>query len=232
TQKAKGSRALILDSGNFLMVGNQNTSETVWESFGDPADTWLPGMECWKGMKIKSWKSSVDPASALFSLQIDPAPGKTQLMLLYNNSVPYWTTGEWTGENFPNVPESTKKPRRHPGFKKISPTRIYYTFTLTNKLLARIVSTSNGFATGYWLFDNTIWTPVNAVPSQACDTYGVCGPLGVCMSNVILSCSCVNGFKPADEYAWNVDKAWSSGCVRLEYWESSLAHCPSFENIR
>ncbi|KAH9289957.1 hypothetical protein KI387_034074, partial [Taxus chinensis] len=224
TQKAKGSRALILDSGNFLMVGAQNTSETVWESFGDPTDTWLPGMEFWKGMKIKSWKSSVDPASGLFSLEIDPAPGKTQLMLLYNNSVPYWTTGEWTGENFPNVPESTKKPRRHLGFKKISPTRMYYTFTLTNKLLARIVLTSNGFATGYWLFDNTIWTPVNVVPSQACDTYGVCGPFGVCMSNVILSCSCVNGFKPADEHAWNVDKAWSSGCVRVSPLQCSVTN--------
>ncbi|KAH9310700.1 hypothetical protein KI387_025735, partial [Taxus chinensis] len=96
TQKTKASRALILDSGNFIMVGAQNNSETVWESFGDPTDTWLPGMKFWKGMKIKSWKNSVDPASGLFSLEIDPAPGKTQLLLVYNNTVRYWTSGEWT----------------------------------------------------------------------------------------------------------------------------------------
>ncbi|KAH9289955.1 hypothetical protein KI387_034072 [Taxus chinensis] len=224
TQKAKASRALILDSGNFLMVGAQNTSEAVWESFGDPTDTLLPGMKFWKGMKIKSWKNSVDPASGLFSLEIDPDPGKTQLLLVYNNSVLYWTSGEWTGESFSNVPESTKKHLRKQEFKKISPTRMYYTFSTTNMLLARIVLSSNGGTATYVQFDNTIWTLVKWQPTQACDIYAVCGPFGACMSNVVLSCSCIKGFKPADEHAWNVEKSWSNGCVRVSPLQCSVTN--------
>ncbi|GLJ33542.1 hypothetical protein SUGI_0674490 [Cryptomeria japonica] len=78
----KGSRALI-------MLDGHNKSEIVWESFGHPTDTWLPGMKLWKAMKGTSWKSSVDPASGLFSIAMDMSPGKTQLVMVYNNSVPY-----------------------------------------------------------------------------------------------------------------------------------------------
>ncbi|GLJ35685.1 hypothetical protein SUGI_0717080 [Cryptomeria japonica] len=102
----KGSRATITNSGNFIMLGHgQNNSEIVWESFAHPTDTWLPGMKLWKGMKLTSWKSSVDPASGLFSLGMDMSPGKTQMLMLYNNIVPYWSSGEWTGNYFANVPE-------------------------------------------------------------------------------------------------------------------------------
>ncbi|KAH9289960.1 hypothetical protein KI387_034077, partial [Taxus chinensis] len=45
--------------------------------------------------------------------------------------------------------------------------------------------------------------------------YRFCRHCSVCMNNVILSYSCVNGFKHADKYAWNVDKSWSSGCVQV-----------------
>ncbi|KAH9320114.1 hypothetical protein KI387_021883, partial [Taxus chinensis] len=46
------------------------------------------------------------------------------------------------------------------------------------------------------------------------------GAFGVCMNNVILSCTCVNGFKPADDHAWNEYKSWSNGCARV-----SPLHC-------
>ncbi|GLJ15670.1 hypothetical protein SUGI_0257750 [Cryptomeria japonica] len=39
----KASRAVLLDSGNFLMLSNDNESEIVWQSFNcNPVDTWLP----------------------------------------------------------------------------------------------------------------------------------------------------------------------------------------------
>ena len=37
-------QAVILDSGNFVMFGDANKSEMVWQSFDYPTDTWLPGM--------------------------------------------------------------------------------------------------------------------------------------------------------------------------------------------
>ncbi|GLJ51182.1 hypothetical protein SUGI_1089200 [Cryptomeria japonica] len=48
----KGSRAVITDSGNFVVLDGHNKSAIVWESFAHPTDTWLPGM------KLTSWKSS------------------------------------------------------------------------------------------------------------------------------------------------------------------------------
>ncbi|GLJ15653.1 hypothetical protein SUGI_0257500 [Cryptomeria japonica] len=40
----KASRAVILDSGIFLMLRDGNKSQTVWQSFDNLLDTWLPGM--------------------------------------------------------------------------------------------------------------------------------------------------------------------------------------------
>ncbi|GLJ51441.1 hypothetical protein SUGI_1093300 [Cryptomeria japonica] len=100
----KGSWAMITELGNLIMLGH-NKSEIIWESFAHPGDTWLPGMKMWKGMRLASWKPSVDPAIGLFSIGMDLSPGKTQLVMVYNNSVPYWSTGEWTGNYFANHPE-------------------------------------------------------------------------------------------------------------------------------
>lgn len=52
TQQTKASRASILDTGNFVLFGAQNTSAIVWESFGEPTDTFLPSMKFWKGLKV------------------------------------------------------------------------------------------------------------------------------------------------------------------------------------
>ncbi|GLJ51354.1 hypothetical protein SUGI_1091970 [Cryptomeria japonica] len=87
----KGSRAMITDSDNFIMLGDgQNKSETVWKNFNHPGNTWLPGMKMSKGMKLTSRKSSVDPASGLFSYGMDMSSGKTDMLMTYNNSIPYW----------------------------------------------------------------------------------------------------------------------------------------------
>ncbi|GLJ35684.1 hypothetical protein SUGI_0717070 [Cryptomeria japonica] len=74
----KGLRGIITNSANFIILGHgQNNSEIVWESFAHSTDTWLPGMKLWKGMKLTSWKSYVDPTSGLFSVGMDMSPGKT-----------------------------------------------------------------------------------------------------------------------------------------------------------
>ncbi|GLJ33034.1 hypothetical protein SUGI_0665000 [Cryptomeria japonica] len=130
TQHTKGSRASILDTGNFVLFGAQNTSEIVWESFGDPTDTRLPTMKFWKGLKLKSWKSSVDPAPGPFFQQMNPSPGKTDLQLQYKNIVPYYSTGECTGSYFTNLPGILYYSRLKVEFVVFSPTRMYYTYKL------------------------------------------------------------------------------------------------------
>ncbi|GLJ51245.1 hypothetical protein SUGI_1090110 [Cryptomeria japonica] len=72
----KASDAILMDSGNLVMLDAQEKSEIVWESFAHRGDTWLPGMKMWKGMKLTSWKSSVDLAIGLFSYGIGMSPRK------------------------------------------------------------------------------------------------------------------------------------------------------------
>ncbi|KAH9327050.1 hypothetical protein KI387_007228, partial [Taxus chinensis] len=88
----KVSRGVLLDSGNFFLLGADNRYETVWESFDHPTNTWLPGMKVSKRHKLISWKNSWDPAPGLFSALQDPS-GVIQVVLMWNNSVQYWTTG-------------------------------------------------------------------------------------------------------------------------------------------
>ncbi|GLJ32951.1 hypothetical protein SUGI_0663590 [Cryptomeria japonica] len=105
----KPSQALILDSGNFVMLSNDNKSETVWQSFDYPVDTFLPGMRFGGQKKLVSWKSSLDPAPGLFSYQVDPSSGVKQLVLKWNNSVEYWASGPWDGNVFSQIPEMSNK---------------------------------------------------------------------------------------------------------------------------
>ncbi|GLJ15657.1 hypothetical protein SUGI_0257540 [Cryptomeria japonica] len=90
----KASRAVILDSGNFLVLRDGNKSETVWQSFDNPVDTWLPGMTFGGQQKLVSWKNSFDPAPGLFFFHADSS-GAKQFVLKWNNSVQYWESGIW-----------------------------------------------------------------------------------------------------------------------------------------
>ncbi|GLJ51356.1 hypothetical protein SUGI_1092000 [Cryptomeria japonica] len=144
----KGSRAMITDSGNFIMLGDgQNKSETVWESFAHPGDTWLPGMKMSKGITLTSWKSSVDPASGLFSYGMDMSSRKTGMVMTYNKSVPYWSSGEWTGSYFANSPEGSNNKIVETFVVKVSPSTVNFYFRVNPRqhiLTGRILINENG----------------------------------------------------------------------------------------
>ncbi|GLJ21871.1 hypothetical protein SUGI_0409030 [Cryptomeria japonica] len=211
---AKGSRATITNSGNFIMLGDgQNKSEIVWESFAHPTDTSLPGMKVWKGMKLTSWKSSVDPASGLFSLGMDMSPGKTQMLMVYNNSVPYWSSGEWTGNYFANVPEINAPKIFEMSCVRISPSKIYFSFWIFRHgptLTGRISVDAEKGELKYWdLMDDGTWNQGWSTYEGQCSRYDICGANGLCNANDV--CSCIEGFKPKrdTDQGW-----WSSGCSR------------------
>ncbi|XP_057836445.1 G-type lectin S-receptor-like serine/threonine-protein kinase At2g19130 [Cryptomeria japonica] len=208
----KGSRAMITEVGNFIMLGQgRNKSEIVWESFAHPTDTWLPGMKLWKGMKLTSWKSSVDPASGLFSGGMDMSPGKTQILMVYNNSVPFWSSGEWTGNYFANVPEVYAPERFEASCVRVSPSRIYLNFSVFRQghtLSGRIMVDEKGELKSCDRIDDGSWTQTWSTYRGQCSEYNICGAYGLCNANAV--CSCVEGFTPkGDTQGW-----WSSGCAR------------------
>ncbi|GLJ51257.1 hypothetical protein SUGI_1090340 [Cryptomeria japonica] len=209
----KGSRAVLRDSGNFIMLGDgHNKSEIVWESFAHPTDTWLPGMKMWKGMHLTSWKSSVDPAaSGLFSYGMDMSPRKTQMVLVYNNSIPYSSSGEWTGNYFTKIPEIGAEKRFRLFCVRISPESIYFNFSINqvdHTLNGRIILSENGMLELYYLMDDNRWTIEWSTFGGQWSDYDICGAYGVCNKNEV--CSCSEGFAPKHASAsW-----WSNGCAR------------------
>ncbi|GLJ15326.1 hypothetical protein SUGI_0251270 [Cryptomeria japonica] len=211
----KASRAVILDSGNFLILSDGNKSEIpAWQSFDNPADTCLPGMVFGGQQKLVSWKSSSDPALGLFSLQVDPS-GAKQLVLTWNNSVQYWESGIWDGKIYSGVPEIADK--RLANMSVVSNSSgLFQSYTLipSFKALVRFVVTKFGQVQVDVFDGGKYWSMIWSVPRDGCAVYGTCGAYGICYSKNLQFCSCGEGFKPVDDRAW-VSQDWvSSGCVR------------------
>eukprot|EP01018_Ginkgo_biloba_P011522 Gb_37900 [translate_table: standard] len=208
----KASKAVVLESGNLVMMGAENASETVWESFDYPGDVLLPGMKLWTHRPMRSWKNSYDPAPGRFSFHMDKS---TQLMLYWNNSVQYWKSGVWNGQMFTELPEMTKQflDTRSLFFSVVKSglTEMYFTFTVNPQLhmLSRFALDKAGQI-------RHIYTPVNdgkwniiwSQPSDQCAVYDGCGPYGSCDLNNLQFCSCIRGFEPVD------GREPSNGCVR------------------
>ncbi|XP_057830267.1 G-type lectin S-receptor-like serine/threonine-protein kinase At2g19130 [Cryptomeria japonica] len=207
----KAFQAVILDSGNFVLLSVDNKSEIVWQSFDHPVDTVLPGMRFGGQQKLVSWKSSLDPAPGLFSYQVDPS-GAKQLLLTWNNSVRYWTCGTWDGNVFSQIPEMTNKDSYNITVEN-NKSGLYVTYTLKN-ILSRYVLAKSGEIQQYALLNDSRWNLFWSQPRDQCAVYGLCGAYGNCNPNDIQFCSCVEGFTPTDIQAWDSRESWSSGCVR------------------
>ncbi|GLJ51059.1 hypothetical protein SUGI_1086970 [Cryptomeria japonica] len=208
----RGWRVVITDPGNLIILGHgHNKSDIVWESFAHPTDTWLPGMKMWKGMRQTSRKSSVDPAVGLFSNGMDMSPGSTQMVLVYNNSVPYWSTGEWTGSYYRNAPEAFAPNRFEMSCVRISPSRIYYNYSVFRfgtTRTGRVVLDWKGGSYVYYLMDDGNWIQGWSSYRGQCSDYNICGAYGLCNANDV--CSCIEGFTPK-HYTQGL---LSSGCAR------------------
>ncbi|XP_057851568.2 G-type lectin S-receptor-like serine/threonine-protein kinase At2g19130 [Cryptomeria japonica] len=162
----KASRAVILDSGNFLMLSGNNKSETVWQCFDNPLNAVLPGMRFGGQQKLVSWKNSLDPAPGLFSLHVDPS-GAKQFVVTWNNSVQYWETGTWEDKIFSGLPGLNKS------FHMIvesSSSGLYFSYTLKPEytVLSRYVLTKFGGMQVNAFVDGSKWNTYWSQPGDAC----------------------------------------------------------------
>ncbi|GLJ27717.1 hypothetical protein SUGI_0543960 [Cryptomeria japonica] len=161
--------------------------------------------------KLVGWKNSMDPAPGLFSFQLDPS-GATRFVLKWNDSVQYWESGTWDGHFFSAVPELINGDYFNATIKNTS-SGLYFSYKLL-KGISRFLQIKSGGIQEYALFDATKRTLVATHPRDQCAVYGLCGAYGSCNSNNLQFCTCVEGFAPADNRAWNSQDWWSSGCIR------------------
>jgi hypothetical protein len=100
----KPSSAVIMDSGNLVVLSAKNNTEIIWQSFDHPQNTWLLGMKVSNSQRLSSWRSPWDPSPGPFTLRMDPK-GAVQFVLMWKNDTTYWESGVWNDKYFSDVPD-------------------------------------------------------------------------------------------------------------------------------
>ncbi|XP_014518521.1 receptor-like serine/threonine-protein kinase SD1-8 [Vigna radiata var. radiata] len=221
--KANNPILQLLDTGNLVLREENVTDPTnyLWQSFDYPTDTLLPGMKMgWnldtgEEKHITSWKSEgKDPSSGNYSFKIDPR-GIPEIFLWRDDNIIY-RSGPWNGERFSGVPEMQPDTDSITFNFSYDSHGVYYSFSIGNSsILSRLVVTSGAdqLQRLTWVPSSNTWTKFWYAPKDQCDDYKACGSYGLCDSNASPVCTCMRGFSPKNQQAWNL-RDGSDGCVR------------------
>ncbi|TYJ48585.1 hypothetical protein E1A91_A01G072900v1 [Gossypium mustelinum] len=220
--------ATLLDSGN--LVVRDEKSNTLWQSFDFPCNTFLPGMRLGydnrngKSWSYISWKSDDDPSPGNYTLKLDSEQGNRILIL--NGDDEYWRSKLWEEDS--NVFESPPEVRLNMfNFSFVSnPSMTYLTYNLYREdLISRLMIDSNGRLRQFSWSGNE-WDVLNSQPRNACDVLAYCGGNSSCTEVPSPNCSCLPGFKPNSPELWN--KAdYKFGCSMI-----SGLQCGNDTNIK
>jgi hypothetical protein len=214
-----GSRAQLMDDGNLVLGGSEN-GNSLWQSFQEPSDTYIPKMRLaanprtGKKMTLTSWKSPSDPSIGSFSLGIDPS--SIPEVVLWNDSRPIWRTGPWNGQVFIGVPEMNSV--YLDGFNLAVDGNGGFTLSVgfadESDITNFVLSSEGKFGQVFWNDMNEgSWRYEWESVQDACDVYGKCGSFASCDAKNSPICSCLKGFEPKNANEWN-SRNWTNGCVR------------------
>ncbi|KAL8506053.1 hypothetical protein ACS0TY_017060 [Phlomoides rotata] len=212
--------AQLLDSGNLVVkdATDDKPESFVWQSFGHPTDTFLPGMKLGVNFQtgaevyITSPKNSGNPASGNFTCHCDPT-GYPQCVIKYGEVLRF-SMGPWNGVSFSGTPNLRKNPIYKFGVV-INEKEAYYHYELLNQsVYSRFTLSDTGVGQRWiWEYQKQSWITFLNMPSDTCDIYNACGPHGNCNIENTPNCGCLNKFKPKDPEVWDSGDR-SGGCIR------------------
>ncbi|WCJ42940.1 G-type lectin S-receptor-like serine/threonine-protein kinase At1g11410 [Euphorbia peplus] len=228
------SKAQILDTGNFILLDQKNSSRTIlWESFDYPTDTLLPSMKLGinrntgKNWSLSSWKSPDDPGTGNIYYVIDPV-GFPQLFV-YKGPKRLWRGGPWTGSRWSGVPEMTRSFIFNTSFT-VNQDEVSLQYDVMNSSIFSImlVNESGFVERATWNDNDRKWVGFWTAPTEQCDNYGECGANGNCDGYVSndFRCKCLPGFEPKSPRDWYL-RDGSGGCVRT----TGVSTCRSGEGF-
>ncbi|GLJ51247.1 hypothetical protein SUGI_1090130 [Cryptomeria japonica] len=139
----KGSRRVIMDSGNFIMLYMVAWHEDVERH--EPNFLEEVFRSCKRALLFRK----------------DMSSGNTRVMMVYNNTVPYLSSGEWTGDFFANEPVMESSNKFQASCVRLSPSRIYISFVINqidHILTGRFLLPENGGFEFYYLMDDGGWS--------------------------------------------------------------------------
>ncbi|XP_057428743.1 G-type lectin S-receptor-like serine/threonine-protein kinase At1g11330 isoform X2 [Lotus japonicus] len=216
---SNSTTAQLLRSGNLVLL-DDTTGNTTWESFKHPCDVAVPTMRIsanritGEKSRFISRKSTSDPSSGYFSASLERLD-VPEVFIWINGTRPYWRTGPWNGRVFVGVPLMSTGYLYGWNVGYEGNETVYVTYTFADQFaFATMTFTPQGKVKVVRYQDKKEqWTLMLEISD--CDVYGKCGAFGSCNGQSSPMCSCLRGYEPKVPEEWN-RKNWTSGCVRKE----------------
>ncbi|KAH6781436.1 hypothetical protein C2S51_006729 [Perilla frutescens var. frutescens] len=214
----KNTTLQILDTGNLVLRDNA-TGTTIWESFSHPTNVYLPTMNssynthAGEMMFLSSWKSETDPQVGNFTFGLDVFNNIAQA-LTKKNGRPYMRKGPWNGQIFLGVRSIFFDYMI--GFAQVkndSDGTFYFRAPVWKYLYKIFLNSSGTLTQSIWDDHKKSWVKVWEGPADECEIYGTCGPFGSCNIRNSPICSCLRGFEPTNKDEWERGN-WTRGCRR------------------
>ncbi|MED6134158.1 hypothetical protein PIB30_034686 [Stylosanthes scabra] len=218
TNITSNTTAQLQNTGNLVLQEN-TTGRTLWQSFQHPSNTFLPKMELstneitGQRVKLTSWRTPSDPSMGDFSMSLERL--NIPQVFIWKGTQPYCRSGPWNGQVFIGIP--TMNTDYLDGFyldgEGQNNGTYYLSYNYANTTMMYVLSSDGNFPETYWDYAKREWIVDWLAISSECDVYGKCGPFGSCDPTNSPICSCLRGFEPRNAQEWNKGN-WSSGCVR------------------
>lgn len=212
--------AQLLESGN-LVVREQSSGNTIWQSFDHPSNTLLAGQRLGKNPEtgaewsLTSWRAPNDPTPGDCRRAMD-TNGLPDCVSWQGDAKKY-RTGPWNGLWFSGVPEMSSYSEMFSNEVIVQADEVAYVFNATpGAPLSRLVLSEVGVLQRLaWDPASKVWNVFAQAPRDVCDNYAMCGKFGVCNVNTAstLFCSCLQGFGPVSPSQWAMRES-SGGCRR------------------
>jgi hypothetical protein len=210
----------LMDSGN-LVLSNDSDDQLVtslWQSFQNPTDTFLPGMEMDESLTLTSWTSDVDQESGNFKFKQYKEESGHYVISKRGRVFDYWRS--WMAGDFLSFDEmhehfevanllsnvSSRQCVKHTIFRRCLSEADGYKRLVMNHITGELQYLK-------WDVDSRNWSLEWWEPKDNCSIYNACGKFGTCNVNNWVVCKCLPGFKPDKPGKWNSGD-FLDGCIR------------------
>ncbi|QHN95406.1 hypothetical protein HN51_043261 [Arachis hypogaea] len=211
----------LTDSGNLVLFQHDDdgngTSYIIWQSFQDPTDTFLPGMEIDRSMELTSWRYDGigGGRESFFTFKMSQT-GNNRFRIMDGQNQLHWENDGLNSDDLsPDVLDYLTN------FTGAENRRSKYVNTNTSKSLyylyqdTRIVMNSTG-ELQFWKWEKSEWIMQWKQPSSICKIHNFCGTFSSCNVHDWMPCKCLPGFRLASEYETQSYEMGMKfpGCVR------------------
>jgi hypothetical protein len=215
----KNRTVKLMDSGNLVLLDDEQKEVKLWQSFENSSDTFLPGMKMNRNLKLSSWKNSDDPGNGNFTFKMEQINGLNRFKILNLDEI-YWESEEYgsltydskidQSDDISSVVYNLLTNFSLPILSKQIPMNSYDNTRLFLDSKGVIQWVDNLLVGGGDLLVRSRWNQ----PKTKCLRYDFCGNFASCNDDDYESCKCLAGFY--DDYSVDGDSSLQDKlrCVR------------------